>query len=74
MGRRRASRGDDGSDIILYLSILLVALTTFLQAIVDWLQSMSHGAYQPQWQRYLILIIVLMAMMGLFFSLHSKRR
>jgi len=74
MGRRRTSRGDDGSDIILYLSILLVALTTFLQAVVDWLQSMSHGAYLPNWQRYLVIVIVLMALMGLFFSLHSKKR
>jgi len=71
---RRVGRRDSGSDVILYLSILLVALTTFLQAVVDWLQSMSQGAYAPNWQRYLIMVIVLMAMMGLFFSLHNKRR
>jgi len=74
MGRRRKSRGDDGSALILYLSILVTALVAVLGALTDWFQSMSQGAYMPFWQRVMIIITLLLSLFALLLSIHNERR
>ena len=73
MGRkRRRSR----SELLVLVSLLLVTLVTFLQAVVDYLQSKTIGAYLPEWQRYLIMLIAVLGFLGLLLAYiaNSKSR
>jgi len=62
MPRRRTRRNNSGA--LALIALFLVTLTTFIQNIIDWLQSMSIGAYQPLWQRILIITVLLLSFLG----------
>ena len=61
---RRTSRRRDNSGILALIALLIVTLTTFLQNVIDYLQSKSIGAYQPEWQRILIVFVLLLSFIG----------
>jgi len=73
MGRRFGKRSS-GTQLFMLLGLLLVCLTTFVQAMIDYLQSKSMGAYQPTWQRILILMVVALSFTGLLFSYLANKR
>ncbi|MCD6300908.1 MAG: hypothetical protein J7L82_02440 [Staphylothermus sp.] len=62
MPRRKTTRNSSGT--LALIALFLVTLTTFIQNIIDWLQSMSIGAYQPLWQRILILVVLFLSFLG----------
>lgn len=55
------------------IGLFLVAVTTFLQNIIDLLQSYSSGAYMPVWQRILIFLVLFLSMLGVFYAYNSSR-
>ena len=67
--RRFSSRTrSSNTSVFMLLSLFLVTLVTFLQALVDYLQSLSKGAYMPKWQQILILTVAFLAFLGLLLS------
>ena len=71
MPRRFGGRRE--SEIFALLGLILVCLATLIQATIDWLQSMSEGAYKPMWQQILIVGMLLLALMSVLFSLISSK-
>ncbi len=61
--RGRRGRGG-GQQVLVLLSLFLVTMVTFLQAIIDYLQSRSYGAYMPTWQRILIVAVAVLGFLG----------
>ncbi len=73
MARGRRGRGG-GQQLLVLLSLLLVTLVTFLQAVVDYLQSHSIGAYMPTWQRILIITVAIMGFIGFLLAYLANSR
>ncbi len=71
---RRSRRRSGGVHLLVLLSLFLVTLVTFLQAVVDWLQSMSTGAYQPLWQRILIALVAFLGFLGFLLAYIANSR
>ena len=71
---RRFKGGRGSNQLYLLISLFLVTLVTFLQALVDYLQSLSQGAYMPKWQQVLILSVAFLAFLGLLFSYIANSR
>jgi len=71
---RRSRRRRSCSETFALIALFMVALTTFLQIIVDYLQSKSTGAYLPTWQRLLLLFIFILSMTGLLASYMANAR
>ena len=69
--RRRVNSG-----ALALIALFLVTLTTFLQNVIDYLQSMSIGAYQPTWQRILIALVLMLSLIGFIvaYMANSKSR
>ena len=71
---RRSRRRRSGSETFALIALFMVALTTFLQIIVDYLQSKSTGAYLPTWQRILIAIVLLLSFIGFIIAYIANAR
>lgn len=71
---RRRRRVNSGA--LALIALFLVTLTTFLQNVIDYLQSMSIGAYQPTWQRILIFLVLMLSLIGFIvaYMANSKSR
>ncbi len=71
---RRRRRVNSGA--LALIALFLVTLTTFLQNVIDYLQSMSIGAYQPTWQRILIALVLMLSLIGFIvaYMANSKSR
>ena len=71
---RRRRRVNSGA--LALIALFLVTLTTFLKNVIDYLQSMSIGAYQPTWQRILIALVLMLSLIGFIvaYMANSKSR
>jgi len=73
LGRKKA-RARDKSGALALIALLLVTLTTFLQNVIDYLQSKSIGAYQPTWQRILIVTVLFLSLLGFVIAYIANSR
>ncbi len=75
-GSRARRHRRPGSSTLALIALFLVTLTTFIQNVIDWLQSMSIGAYQPLWQRILIISVLLLSLVGFLvaYAANSKSK
>ncbi len=73
MGRVR-KRSRDKSGTLALIALFLVTLTTFLQNVIDYLQSKSIGAYQPTWQRILIVLVLFLSLLGFIIAYLANSR
>ena len=74
MARGKKSRRKSNSSMLALIALFLVTLTTFIQNVIDYLQSKSIGAYQPTWQRILIAIVLLLSFIGFIIAYIANAR
>ena len=67
-------RKKDASGVLALIALFIVTLTTFLQNVIDYLQSKSIGAYQPTWQRILIALVLLLSFIGFIIAYMANAR
>ncbi|OYT39155.1 MAG: hypothetical protein B6U89_04550 [Desulfurococcales archaeon ex4484_58] len=67
-------RRNDNSGVLALITLFIVTLTIFLQSVIDYFQSKSIGAYQPMWQRILIVLVLFLSLLGFIIAYIANSR